>query len=278
MLDHLELTFFDLDTGSSGHTVESVEVNRLHSYYLTKDTEIIVTNKSTASRKYVTLTETKCKADSMGMGMPLPLPIQALTFQEASSICDTQPFCGGFQYHPDWEGGTVPQFFNTEYDCITGDDSAGWTAYMTNKENSWVFTATTEGDGSDNPVDPMTLTEQQRNRAVTLTFRKINEFNVTMASTSGWMPRYFTFLGRPSVLCALTPRDEKINIDEEIKEVMVTEIGNAQRTRVLESDDNAVASGGQCCLQIFGWRSRMCTDGRSWWCSAGSGMAQDITV
>merc|ERR1719229_2168074 len=169
ILNHLQLTFFDLDTGSLKHTVESVEVNRLHSYYVTKDTEIIVSNQSVPSGNYATLAQTRCRPD-------LPrLPLKALTIEEARRICDMEPFCGGFQYHPEFNvsglGSNVPQFFSTNYDCLTGDESAGWTAYMTDKDNSWTFTATTVGDGADNPVDPMNLTEQQRNRAVTLTFR-----------------------------------------------------------------------------------------------------------
>jgi hypothetical protein len=274
-LDHLELTFFDLDTGDGGRTVESVEVNRLHSYYLTKNTEITVKNKSRVSGKYMTLTDTNCKANNLDMD----LSMRPLTFQEASIICDKQPFCGGFQYHPEWEGGTVPQYFSTDYDCITGDDSAGWTAYMTDKENSWVFTATTPGDGNDNPVDPMKLTAQQRNRAVTVTFRKINEFNVTMASTAGWMPRYFTFLGRPSVLCALTSEGEEVNTKEEIDEVIVTGASQNVGEKKSEAARGLGVEDVQCCLEIFSWRTSMCSESRSWWCrSAPSGSAEEITV
>jgi len=66
------------------------------------------------------------------------------------------------------------------------------------------FMSSTFGTGQDNPTDPMFLTQQQKNRAVSLMFSNVTELRVTLAASPGEGPRFFTFVARPSLLCAVT--------------------------------------------------------------------------
>uniref|UniRef100_A0A7S2NK09 Uncharacterized protein n=1 Tax=Alexandrium andersonii TaxID=327968 RepID=A0A7S2NK09_9DINO len=65
------------------------------------------------------------------------------------------------------------------------------------------FCASTYGTGADNPKDPMSLTQQQMNRAVTALFNDVLEIDIKMSASAGKGPRFFTFVMRPSLLCAL---------------------------------------------------------------------------
>jgi hypothetical protein len=67
-----------------------------------------------------------------------------------------------------------------------------------------VFTATTEGTGDDNPSDPTVLTVQQKNRAVTLEFEDTKSIDFEIGATAGATGRVFSFVFRPSLLCAKT--------------------------------------------------------------------------
>mmetsp|Transcript_112127 Transcript_112127/g.250523 ORF Transcript_112127/g.250523 Transcript_112127/m.250523 type:complete len:957 (-) Transcript_112127:120-2990(-) len=69
------------------------------------------------------------------------------------------------------------------------------------------FKATTEGSGEDNPDDPSLLTSQQKNRAVSLVYSNLQTATVTIAASKGKTPRFFMFVARPSVLCAVTVDD-----------------------------------------------------------------------
>mmetsp|Transcript_87202 Transcript_87202/g.241831 ORF Transcript_87202/g.241831 Transcript_87202/m.241831 type:complete len:351 (-) Transcript_87202:70-1122(-) len=64
------------------------------------------------------------------------------------------------------------------------------------------FLSSTRGDGSDNPESPVSLTPQQRNRAVTIEFLDFEEINVTLGCTAGKHSTYFIFAAMPSLLCA----------------------------------------------------------------------------
>uniref|UniRef100_A0A7S4SQ79 Uncharacterized protein n=1 Tax=Alexandrium monilatum TaxID=311494 RepID=A0A7S4SQ79_9DINO len=69
------------------------------------------------------------------------------------------------------------------------------------------FEASTFGDGHDNPTDPMFLTHQQKNRAVTAFYRNVKEVSFRIGAGAGVGPRFFTFVGRPSLLCAVTVQE-----------------------------------------------------------------------
>merc|ERR1719221_288115 len=73
-------------------------------------------------------------------------------------------------------------------------------------KGQYKFAASTFGDGADNPKDPSQLNQQQKNRAVTLLFNDVSEVDVTLAASPNneVSPRFFTFVMRPSLLCALT--------------------------------------------------------------------------
>jgi len=74
----------------------------------------------------------------------------------------------------------------------------------TGSDGGYTFTASTYGNSSDNPKDPMFLTEQQKNRAVSLLFHQISDLTCTLKAGPGRNPRFFIFVGRPSLLCAVT--------------------------------------------------------------------------
>uniref|UniRef100_A0A7S1R466 Uncharacterized protein n=1 Tax=Alexandrium catenella TaxID=2925 RepID=A0A7S1R466_ALECA len=77
-----------------------------------------------------------------------------------------------------------------------------------NADGSTTFQASTEGTYDDNPVDPLLLTEQQKNRAVTVRFGNVSEIEVILGATpvptnpGTW--RCFTFVAHPVLKCAKT--------------------------------------------------------------------------
>lgn len=80
------------------------------------------------------------------------------------------------------------------------------TRMSTISSSMYKFSASTFGDGTDNPHDPSSLTSQQKNRAVTFLYENIDEVHVTVAASPNTevSPRFFTFVMRPSLLCAVT--------------------------------------------------------------------------
>jgi len=75
------------------------------------------------------------------------------------------------------------------------------------------FTATKEGNAADNPSDPLLLTAEQKNKAVTIKFEDVSQFSVEVGSTgeAGGM-RGFIFVFRPSLLCAQTIGGGKVPV------------------------------------------------------------------
>jgi len=70
----------------------------------------------------------------------------------------------------------------------------------------YTFTATKEGTGADNPADPTQLNDMQRNRAVTVDFKNFDGFEAEFGASAGPLsPRWFKWVGRPSLLCAQNP-------------------------------------------------------------------------
>lgn len=67
------------------------------------------------------------------------------------------------------------------------------------------FQASTPGTFDDNPVDPMLLTEEQKNRAVTLHYSHTDAVSVIIGATPGSSSaRAFTFVAHPVLQCAKT--------------------------------------------------------------------------
>jgi hypothetical protein len=63
------------------------------------------------------------------------------------------------------------------------------------------YTSSTAGTGSDNPTDPMALTEQQKNRAVTFLLHNVHTFEATFSATApDQNGRNFLFAGKSSVV------------------------------------------------------------------------------
>lgn len=82
-------------------------------------------------------------------------------------------------------------------------------------EDAKRFTASTPGTGKDNPTDPLSLTEQQLQRAVTFIYEPFTEAVVTLGSSGGANHgRVFDFVGRPSLQCATGVEPEKVVIVE----------------------------------------------------------------
>lgn len=117
---------------------------------------------------------------------------------------------------------SLPKAAITFFDLDTGKDNiksvehvkvAGFKDYYVTNETEinvttegdfTVFTATKEGTGEDNPKTPTELTVQQKNRAVTLEFEDLTEFKFAVGVTPGKTGRVFSFVFRPSLLCAKT--------------------------------------------------------------------------
>jgi hypothetical protein len=128
ILRELDITFFDLDTHSSGSAVEYVELKGFSQYFLTRNTEI------------------KVKKD--------------------------------------------------------GDFT--------------MFKASQVGTADDNPKDPLLLTIQQKNRAVTIKYQDIHKFDVKLGvegEGGGGGNRWFNFVPRPSLLCARTKDGDDPEVD-----------------------------------------------------------------
>merc|ERR1712083_552891 len=85
----------------------------------------------------------------------------------------------------------------------------------TKDDDCATFTASKSGNGTDNPDDPLALTKLQKNRAVTLMFEDTSAFNVEIGATAGELGRVFSFVLRPSLLCAGTKMLDE-NADEKV--------------------------------------------------------------
>mmetsp|Transcript_47655 Transcript_47655/g.152067 ORF Transcript_47655/g.152067 Transcript_47655/m.152067 type:complete len:359 (-) Transcript_47655:171-1247(-) len=72
------------------------------------------------------------------------------------------------------------------------------------EDGSIKFEATTEGSGEDNPKNPLDLTRQQFQRAVTVFVENVTKLTVTFAvgHSKEERPRWFNFRGQPTLLCA----------------------------------------------------------------------------
>jgi len=66
------------------------------------------------------------------------------------------------------------------------------------------FSATVEGTGDDNPDNPLELTVQQKNRAVSFEFEGADEVIAEVGATEGSTARVFQFVVRPILRCAYT--------------------------------------------------------------------------
>jgi hypothetical protein len=77
---------------------------------------------------------------------------------------------------------------------VEHDEASGFT----------MFSATKEGTGEDNPSDPLALTEEQKDRAVTIEFEDTPHFDFQIGASEGATGRVFSFVFRPSLLCAKT--------------------------------------------------------------------------
>lgn len=86
---------------------------------------------------------------------------------------------------------------NTLLEVSEGDD--GYVA----------FKATANGNSADNPQDPLFLTTEQKNKAVTVRYKDVDKFEVELGS-EGYAGNYrgFIFVLRPSLLCAKTSDGE----------------------------------------------------------------------
>jgi len=72
-------------------------------------------------------------------------------------------------------------------------------------DDSATFEATTPGTGLDNPTDPLLLTSEQKNKAVTLHFEDISQFKLELGSIDKTPHqgghRAFIFVAKPSLRC-----------------------------------------------------------------------------
>jgi len=75
-------------------------------------------------------------------------------------------------------------------------------------DGSATFEATTPGTGLGNPADPLLLTSEQKNKAVTLHFENVSQFKVELGSIDKAPHqgghRAFMFVAKPSLQCGRT--------------------------------------------------------------------------
>jgi len=71
-------------------------------------------------------------------------------------------------------------------------------------DGSTKFTATVEGTGDDNPTNPVELTVQQKNRAVSFEIEDADEVVLEVGATDGSAARVFQFVVKPILRCAYT--------------------------------------------------------------------------
>jgi len=91
------------------------------------------------------------------------------------------------------------QYFLTQNPLVIA--SEGDDGYIT-------FKATKNGNSDDNPQDPLFLTVEQKNKAVTIRYHDVDKFEVELGSEgyvgAGRPYRGFIFVFRPSLLCSKT--------------------------------------------------------------------------
>jgi len=119
---------------------------------------------------------------------------------------------------------SLPHAAISFFDLDTGYDNnhsvehvavAGYSAYYLSNETQikvshdhdkgvTAFTASKEGTGADNPKDPIELTPEQKDRAVTLELTDVKSVDFEIGASAGRTGRVFSFVFRPSMLCAKT--------------------------------------------------------------------------
>lgn len=77
------------------------------------------------------------------------------------------------------------------------------------EDGSYVFKATKEGNGDDNPKDPLLLTPLQKNRVVSFIWSDVEEVKFEIGATKGKTARVFDFALRPALRCAWTKMPDK---------------------------------------------------------------------
>jgi len=123
-------------------------------------------------------------------GLPIRMPSVSYTFFDLDEG----------EYHQESEYITVGSFKSLE---LSKDTELKQTD---NADGTTTIRASTMGTFKDNPVDPLLLTEQQKNRAVTLTFTDVEKVTVVIGATAGFSSpaRAFSFVGHPVLACAKT--------------------------------------------------------------------------
>mmetsp|Transcript_49087 Transcript_49087/g.110419 ORF Transcript_49087/g.110419 Transcript_49087/m.110419 type:complete len:358 (-) Transcript_49087:191-1264(-) len=121
----------------------------------------------------------------------------------------------------------VPTIAMTFYDLDTGRDATHSVEYLTiggfknyfltnkselnvttNEDDTTTFRATKEGNGDDNPDDPITLTVLQKNRVVSFEFENTDEVKFQVGASPGRTARVFNFVVRPALRCAWTKMED----------------------------------------------------------------------
>lgn len=73
-----------------------------------------------------------------------------------------------------------------------------------NNDHSWKFSATKEGNGTDNPTSSYSLTPLQKKRAVTLVYEDDVAVSFSIFASPGKTVRVFAFELSPAIVCAYT--------------------------------------------------------------------------
>mmetsp|Transcript_19341 Transcript_19341/g.53157 ORF Transcript_19341/g.53157 Transcript_19341/m.53157 type:complete len:988 (-) Transcript_19341:55-3018(-) len=99
--------------------------------------------------------------------------------------------------------------FKSKESVTIGGDAHHKTSSRTEVEQTDIggeikFAASTVGRWDDGPKNPHLLTQQQKNRAVSLLFHDASELHFTLTAEDGQGARFFNMANRASVYCAVT--------------------------------------------------------------------------
>jgi len=108
------------------------------------------------------------------------------------------------------------------------------------------FTATVQGDGSDNPEEPELLTLEQKHKSVTVEYSNVQKVPITIGAIGGFSGRVFSFTARPILLCAKTKTANGI-VDPGEAETIENHTANGTHTPNGTANKTQQSGARECC-------------------------------
>jgi len=104
------------------------------------------------------------------------------------------------------------------------------------------FTATIQGNGTDNPDNPELLTLEHKHKSVTVEYSNVQKVPIKIGAIGGSNGRVFSFTARPILLCAKT-KTANGNLDPGEKEIIEIHSSNGTATRTQGTANGNVDPG-----------------------------------